>query len=88
MAWTIKYSGEALKALRKLDRAVAGEIVDYLGKRIAQAENPRVHGKSLAGPLAGLWRYRVRDYRIVCSIKDDRVVILVVRIGHRSDVYR
>lgn len=62
-------------------------ILSYLEERIAQAENPRDFGEGLTSSFAGLWRYRVGDYRIVCRIEDDRLVVFVVRIGHRRDVY-
>lgn len=52
------------------------------------SDNPRSTGHGLAGPLSGLWRYRVGDYRIICDIQDHKLVVLVVEIGHRSDIYR
>ena len=87
MNWTIEYDPEALSDLKKLDRSVQREILDYMDHRIAAAANPRQFGKPLRGSRFGLWRYRVRDYRIICELQDQRLVVLVVVIGHRSTVY-
>ena len=87
MAWTIEYDSHTLAILRKLDRAVRKQILDYMDNRIARAENPRDFGKPLGGGRAGLWRYRVRDYRIICRIEDDNLVVLVIDVGHRSTIY-
>jgi mRNA interferase RelE/StbE len=87
LTWTIEYDPRVEKDLRKLDRAVQKEILDYLDTRIAFAENPRVFGKPLRHALKGLWRYRIGDYRIICEIQDERLVVLVVAVGHRSSVY-
>lgn len=73
--------------LKKLDRQAQREIVGYLEKRIATKQDPRRFGKPLRAQLVGLWRYRVRDYRILCQIKDDVLVVLVVSVGHRKNVY-
>jgi len=85
--WTIEYDPEALKDLRKLDRAAQREILDYMDARIAKATNPRQFGKPLRGGQFGLWRYRVRDYRIICELQDQRLLVLVVALGHRSTIY-
>lgn len=87
MAWTIRFSKEADKALRKIDKALSRRIVDEL-RRIALLDDPYSCGKALTGNLAGLWRYRVGDYRIVCDIRSGELVVIVVDVGHRSDIYR
>ena len=87
MAWTIEYDARALRDLRKLDHSIRREILDYMEKRIAKADDPRKFGKPLRGSKFGLWRYRLRDYRIVCQLQDERLVVLVVSIGHRSTIY-
>ena len=87
MAWAIEYDEGAIKDLKKLDRQVQREILDYMEKRIARADNPRTFGKPLRHSKFGLWRYRVRDYRIICQLQDAKLVVLVVAIGHRSIVY-
>ena len=73
----------------RIGKADATCIRDYLRDTIAPMENPRALGSALQGSrFAGLWRYRVGDYRIVCQIEDDRVVALVLGVGHRGSVYR
>ena len=87
MAWTIEYRPAAAKALKKLDRSTADRILQHLSEQ-ASAPNPRLDGKALTGPLGHLWSYRVGDYRALCDIMDDRLVILFIKIGDRKDVYR
>lgn len=84
MAYKIKYIPEALKQLSKLDKTVAKNIVTYIK---GKAEDPTSSGKALRNNLKGYWRHRVGNYRIVSSIKDDTLTVLVVRVGHRKDVY-
>ena len=87
MAWTIEVSEKAVRALRKMDKQTVRRIRDEL-EEIAKLEDPRSRGKALVGNLAGLWRYRVGDYWIICDIEDGRLVILVVDVAHRREVYR
>jgi mRNA interferase RelE/StbE len=87
LAWTIKYDEGALADLKKLDRQVQREILDHLDQRIGKADDPRVFGKSLRHSKFGLWRYRVRDCRIICQLRQAELVVLVVAVGHRSTVY-
>lgn len=87
MAWRIDFTKAADKALRKLDRPTAGRVLVEL-EEIAKLGDPRSRGKALTGNLAGLWRYRVGDYRVVCDIEDGVLVILVVDVAHRREVYR
>lgn len=87
MTWSVEFDDAAAKELRKLDRQAQQEILRYLRERIATEEDPRRLGKPLSRDLAGLWRYRVGNYRLVCDIEDEKVVVLVVRVGHRRDVY-
>lgn len=87
MAWTIEYDPGALKDLKKLDRQIQREILDYMDERVARAKDPRDFGKPLRASRFGLWRYRVRDYRIICELQERRLVVLVVAVGHRSTVY-
>ncbi len=87
MAWRIDFTKAADKALRKLDRLTAGRVLGEL-EEIANLDDPRSRGKALTGNLAGLWRYRVGDYRVVCDIEDGVLVILVVDVAHRREVYR
>lgn len=86
MAWTIKVSKRADKQLRKLNKQVADRITKYINE-ISLLDDPRTKGKALTGTLRGLWRYRVEDYRIICDIIDNELVILVLEVEHRSKVY-
>jgi mRNA interferase RelE/StbE len=86
LAWTIEWSDSARKQLRKLDRQVARQIVDFVETRAAP--DPRAVGKALTAQFASLWRYRVGHHRIIVSIDDAVLRILVVRVGHRREVYR
>ena len=87
MSWVYRFNESAKQELKKLDRQIQKEIVAYLDDRIATREDPRRFGKPLRADLTGLWRYRVRDYRLVCQIQDDVLLVLVVTVGHRKDVY-
>ena len=87
MAWTIEYDPRVERDLRGLDRRIQEEILDYMESRIASSDDPKSFGKALRHSQKGLWRYRVRDYRILCEIQPERVVVLVVAVGHRSEVY-
>lgn len=87
MAWTINYSDRALKSLRKMDKQSARRIVDFMDQRIAVLDDPRQSGKPLKGELGEFWRYRVGDFRILCEIRDDELVILAATIGHRREIY-
>ena len=75
------------KQLKKLDAAILKRVLDYL-EQIELLDNPRSRGKALTSNLSGLWRYRVGDYRILCRIRDDKLIITVIEIAHRSTVYR
>lgn len=88
MAWTIEFAETVRKSVEKLDPQTRSRIKSYMERRVALLDDPRSQGKALTGPLGGLWRYRVGDYRIICEIHDKKVVILVVMIDHRRDVYR
>jgi mRNA interferase RelE/StbE len=89
MAWNIELSPQAQKNLADLDRQVARRVLKFLLERVAALEDPRSIGEALTGSRFGeLWKYRQGDYRIIASIEDDVVQILVVRIGHRREVYK
>jgi mRNA interferase RelE/StbE len=89
VAWTIDLGPKAQRQLEELDRQVARRISRFLRERVALLENPRSIGEALKGTEYGdLWKYRVGDYRIIASIEDKLVRILVVRIGNRREVYR
>lgn len=87
MAWQITFEESAKKELLALDRTAQTEIVQYLRNRIATDQAPRRFGDPLRKELAGLWKYRIGNYRVICDIKDEEVTVLIIRIGHRSKVY-
>ena len=88
MAWKIEFSVEADRQLDKLDPQVARRILKFLNQRVRTLDNPRSIGEALRGSkLCEFWKYRVGDHRLICSIEDWRVLILVLRIGHRREVY-
>jgi len=89
MAWTIKLSDLAQKNLAKLDPQMRRRILKFLHERVAALDNPRGIGEALTGDILGaFWKYRVGDYRLIADIQDERVCILVVRIGNRRDIYK
>ena len=88
MGWTVKIGDIAEKQLRKLDRPVQKRILDWLSDRIEGCKNPRHFGEPLKGDHAGLWRYRVGNYRVLCNIQDREIIVLVLTIGHRREIYR
>jgi mRNA interferase RelE/StbE len=88
LVWTIEFLPAAAKVLKALDRTVARRIVRTLEERIAPLDDPRELGAALVGDHAGLWRWRIGDYRVVARIEDERVTVLVVRVAHRRGVYR
>ena len=88
MGWRIEYLQSARKDVQKLDSQTRHRLRNYLEQRVAKLDDPRQLGKALQGRHAGLWRYRVGDYRLVCQLRDEALVVLVVRVGHRREVYR
>lgn len=89
MAWRIEFDDKARKELAALDKSVALRIIAFLRERVAALENPRSIGEALKGSKLGVfWKYRVGNYRIIASIEDGTMTILVVRIGNRKEVYR
>ena len=86
--WEIRFSEEALKQLKKLDRYTLRLIDSWIAKHLENCDDPRVTGKPLVANRVGQWRYRIGDYRMICEIHDNVLLILVIKIGHRSDVYK
>ena len=88
MAWTVELDAGAKKDLAKLDPPIARRILKFLRERLAKLADPRSVGEALHGSELGeFWKYRVGAYRLICLIEDDRLVVLVLRIGHRREVY-
>lgn len=89
MAWRIEFDDAAKRDLAKLDKQTAKRLIAFLRERVAALDDPRSLGDALKGArLGAFWRYRVGDYRIVASIEDSALRILVVRVGNRKEVYR
>jgi len=88
LAWTANFDPRALKELEKLDRMAQRRIVKFLQERVLRRTDPRDLGKALTGDKAGLWRYRVSDYRLICRIDDEAERMLVLRLAHRKEAYR
>jgi mRNA interferase RelE/StbE len=88
MAWQIRFEKKAKQELDKLGASERNRILKFLSERLSPLEDPRSIGDSLKGTLKEFWKYRVGDYRIIALIEDEEVIILVVRIGHRSRVYK
>lgn len=88
MAWAVELLASAADALDKLDATTQQRIWRFLRERLTRTNNPRQRGKALTGKYSGLWRYRIGDYRLICRIEDARLVVLVVKIGHRRNVYQ
>ena len=88
MAWRVEWEDEAVKELKKIDARAQRNIVRFLREKIATEDDPRRFGDPLRKDLKGLWKYRIGDYRIICSIEEKSVIVLVVRAGHRRSVYK
>lgn len=88
MTWTIKLSQKTAKVIQKLDSETKQKIQHFINEILPNLDNPRQIGKALQGNLKGLWRYRVNNYRLIVQIKDNELIILIVEIGHRKDVYK
>jgi mRNA interferase RelE/StbE len=89
LAFDIEFDPDALKDLKKLDRPIQQRLVGFLRQRVARLDNPRELGERLSGAkLGNYWKYRVGDWRIICDIQDSRIVVRVLRIGNRREVYR
>ncbi len=88
MTWTIEFAPRAEKQIDRLDATVRARILQTLRRNMSRHAHPRDFGDALVGKFTGLWKYRIGDYRVIARIEDERVTILVVEVGHRSDVYR
>ncbi len=88
MGYKVELSNTAKKQLLKLDKQIATRITKWLRDRINDCENPRLWGESLVGEFTGLWKYRIGNFRLICNIQDNKLVVLVVEIGNRKEVYK
>jgi mRNA interferase RelE/StbE len=89
LAWQIEFDPDALKDLRKIDKPIQIRLVGFLRTRVSSLTNPRDIGEALSGQrLGNYWKYRVGDWRIICDIQDQKILVRVLRIGHRHEIYR
>lgn len=87
MKYNVVFTTEAKKNLNKLDKHTSSLIIGWIEKNLQGCENPRAKGKGLTANRSGEWRYRIGDYRLICEIKDNELIILALSVGHRRDVY-
>lgn len=87
MKYTVEYTKRAIKQLKKLDKQTSALLLGWIEKNLVDCDNPRQFGKGLTANHKGEWRYRIGDYRLVADIQDDKIVILILNIGHRRDIY-
>lgn len=87
MKYKVVFTEKAKKQLKKLDKHTASLILGWLEKNVNNCENPRIHGKGLFENKLGQWRYRIGNYRVICEIQDKEIIVLVLEIGHRRDIY-
>ncbi|MDO5689404.1 MAG: type II toxin-antitoxin system RelE/ParE family toxin [Tissierellia bacterium] len=85
--YTVVISEIAVKQLKKLDKSIAKIIVHWIEKNLEDCEDPRLKGKPLKGDRGSQWRYRVGNYRLIAEIKDKKLIILIISIGHRKEIY-
>lgn len=88
MTYHVRFTRTAAKDLKKLDRHTAALTLGWIRKNLEGCKDPRRHGKGLTANRNGEWRYRMGDYRLIADIQEDQVVILMLRIGHRRDIYQ
>ena len=87
-SYKVLFTDQAKKSLKKLDKYTASLIIGWIEKNLEGCEDPRAHGKALTANRTGQWRYRVGNYRLIAEIEDDKIIILIVNIGHRKEIYR
>ena len=88
MNFHVEFDKSVYKYLSKLDKYTTKMILNWIEDRLENCENPRIYGKALSSNLAGLWRYRVGDYRIIAKIIDEKIIVLIIAIGHRKDIHK
>ena len=87
MTYKVLFSERAAKEIKKLDKTTRILLEKWLRKHLDGCDNPRAFGKALSGDKAGLWRYRIGNYRLICDIRDNELVVLALAFEHRRDVY-
>ena len=87
MTYKVEFSKQALKEIKKIDRYTAKLITAWIRKNLEGCTDPYLHGKALSANRSGQWRYRIGDYRLLAKIEEEKVLILVLNIGHRRNIY-
>lgn len=87
MKYKVVFTDKAKKDLKKLDKSISALIIGWIEKNLEGCTDPRQHGKGLSGDKSGKWRYRAGDYRLIAEIEEDQIVILILNVGHRRDIY-
>ncbi len=87
MSYYVETTPRFDKEFKKLDKYTQQMIKSWIGKNLQNCENPRAHGKGLTANKSGQWRYRIGDYRLLCLIQDQELIILALTVGHRRDIY-
>ncbi|MDC7951305.1 type II toxin-antitoxin system RelE/ParE family toxin [Methanomassiliicoccaceae archaeon COG_1] len=87
MSYTVEFSEQFVKQMSRLDRFTRTLISSWISKHLVNSDDPFSSGRALTGNMTGLWRYRVGDYRLICSIDRGRLVVFLLEVGHRSNVY-
>ncbi|WP_251943609.1 type II toxin-antitoxin system RelE/ParE family toxin [Staphylococcus sp. Marseille-Q5304] len=88
MSYKVRYTKTAMKQLKKLDKPTAKLLTEWIKRNLDGIEEPRRIGKPLTDNKSNQWRYRKGNYRIIVDIQDEEIIILVLAIGHRRDIYR
>ena len=88
MSYQVETTARFDREFKKLDRFTQKMVKAWIEKNLVGCSDPRVHGKGLTANLSGQWRYQIGDYRLLCMIEDEKLIILALSIGHRSTVYR
>lgn len=88
MIYRVRYTKSFERDFKKLDKYTMRMLKSWIIKNLEACENPRLKGKALVGNRKGSWRYRIGDYRLICSINDEELVILALSVGHRKEIYK
>lgn len=88
LAYNVQLTNTARKQLAKLDKHISKRIIQWVRERIEGCDNPRLWGEALVGEFTGFWKYRIGSFRLICDIRDDKLVVLVIELGNRKEVYK
>ena len=88
MGYQVRFTENAVRELKKLDKQTARIIKNWVVKNLVDSSDPREHGRALSGNLKGIWRYRVGDYRMFAEIRDEIVTIFIFEVAHRREIYK